>query len=252
MQQVQTEAQLRPSQGSRLTVGFARSMSEVMEAQRLRFRVFGEEMGARLPEARDGIDRDIFDPFCEHVLVRDHETSEVVGTYRILNSSQAKKLGGFYSDDEFDLRRLSHLRDRMVEVGRSCVHPDYRTGAAIALLWSGLACYMSMHRYEYLIGCASISIADGGHTAASVYRKLQRISLSPVEYRVFPRFSLPIERLDQSLDAAVPPLIKGYLRLGAFVCGAPAWNPDFNTADLFVFLPLSRLHVRYAKHFFRE
>lgn len=249
MLQVQTQEQLRPRRGSRLTVGFARSMSEVLEAQRLRYRVFGEEMGARLPEARDGIDRDIFDPFCEHVLVRDNETNEVVGTYRILNGSQSKKLGGFYSDDEFDLRRLNHLRDRMVEVGRSCVHPDYRTGAAIALLWSGLARYMSMHRYEYLIGCASVSIADGGHTVASVYRKIEERYLSPIEYRVFPRLALPLAAPEQNPDADIPPLLNSYLRLGAYVCGDPAWDPDFNTADLFVFLPLSRLSPRYAKHF---
>lgn len=249
MLQVQTQKSLRPVQGSRLTVGFARSMSEVLEAQRLRFRVFGEEMGARLPEARDGIDRDIFDSFCEHVLVRDSETNEVVGTYRILNGSQAKKLGGFYSDDEFDLRRINHLRDRMVEVGRSCVHPDYRTGAAIALLWSGLTRYMNMHRHEYLIGCASISIADGGHTAASVYRKIQERHLSPIEYRVFPRFVLPLAAPEQDPDADIPPLLNSYLRLGAYVCGDPAWDPDFNTADLFVFLPLSRLSPRYARHF---
>ncbi|MEW6313060.1 MAG: GNAT family N-acyltransferase [Pseudomonadota bacterium] len=229
----------------RYAVQFAHTMSEVIEAQRLRYRVFVEEMGARPVTSQPGIDRDIFDAFCEHLLVRDGDSNEVVGTYRILNSAQAKKLGGFYSESEFDLVRLRHLRPNMVEVGRSCVHPDYRDGTAISLLWSGLAGYLHNNGCEYLIGCVSISMADGGHHAASVYRKIRREHLSPVEYRVFPRHALPLNALNGELDASLPPLIKGYLRLGAYVCGEPAWNPDFNSADLLMLLPVSRIRDRH-------
>jgi putative hemolysin len=236
----------------RLSVKFATSTAEVREAQRLRFKVFAEEMRARLSTREPGIDCDAFDPYCDHLLVRDTGSNEVVGTYRVLSSAQAKRVGGLYSDHEFDLVRLAHLRDRMVEVGRSCVHADYRNGATIALLWSGLGEYMIEHGHDYLIGCASISMADGGHVAASVYNRIKHDYLSPVEYRVFPRCPLPLEALNGTLAAPTPPLIKGYLRLGAYVCGEPAWDPDFNTADLLILLPLSRLTQRYRKHFLKE
>lgn len=235
----------------RLAAHFARSKADVVDAQRLRFRVFGEELGARLPRPEDGLDRDIFDPFCEHLLVRDTGTGEAVGTYRILNGAQARKIGGFYSDDEFDLVRLGHLRERIAEVGRSCVHPDYRNGATIALLWQGLAEYMRRHHYDYLMGCASIGMNDGGRLAAGLYQRLGSVHQSPVEYRVFPRHRLPLEFLDADRNPPVPPLIKGYLKAGAWICGEPAWDPDFNTADLLILLPLSRAHPRYARHFLR-
>jgi len=191
----------------------------------------------------------MFDPFCDHLLVRDTISGEVVGTYRILSPDNARKIGGYSSEGEFDLTRLADLRSRMVEVSRSCVHEDYRSGAVFALLWSGLANYMQTHRYEYLMGCASISMADGGHTAASIYNKLKYDSLSPVERRVFPRCALPLEALNSNLRVPLPPLVKGYLRLGAYVCGAPAWDPDFNTADLLMLLTLSSLSAQYARHF---
>ncbi|MDD5331119.1 MAG: GNAT family N-acetyltransferase, partial [Sulfuricella sp.] len=229
----------------------AQSVSQVKEAQRLRYRVFAEEMGARLSGGEDGIDEDIYDSFCEHLLVRDGDTGEVVGTYRILPPAQAKRIGGFYSAREFDLTRLLYLSDRMVEVGRSCVHPDYRNGAAISLLWSGLAKYMLTNGYEYLIGCASVSMADGGHSAASLYNNLKVDNLSPVEWRVFPRCALPLDRLNGNADlpASLPPLLKGYLHAGAYVCGDPAWDPDFNTADFLVLLPMAKVNRRFARHF---
>lgn len=233
----------------RLSLSMAISQTEVEEAQHLRYKVFAEEMGARLASSGEEIDRDIFDAYCEHLLVRDNENNKVVGTYRILAPEQAQAVGGYYSETEFDLTRLLHLRDRMVEVGRSCVHADYRDGATITQLWSGLAGYMLKHNREYLIGCASISMGDGGHYAASVYEKVRKLHGAPAEYRVFPRCPLPLDALNKNLDVTIPPLVKGYLRLGAYVCGEPAWDPDFNTADLFILLPLSRLSPKYAKHF---
>jgi putative hemolysin len=229
----------------------ARTVSEIEEAQRLRFKVFAEEMGASLISANEGIDRDIFDSYCEHLLVRDNDSSKVIGTYRILAPDAARTVGSYYSETEFDMTRLNHLRDRMVEVGRSCVHMDYRDGSTISRLWGGLAEYMVKNKHEYLIGCASISMKDGGHYAASVYNKVHKLYTAPAEYRVFPRCPLPLEALNKTLDVTIPPLIKGYLRLGAYIGGEPAWDPDFNTADLFIMLPISRLNERYAKHFMR-
>jgi len=243
----QTQAALHEKK--QFTVSMARTESEVREAQKLRYKVFVEEMGARLPAAEEGVDKDMYDPFCEHLLVREADTGKVVGTYRILTPELAKRIGGYYSEDEFDLTRLEHLRERMVEVGRSCVHPDYRSGGVITLLWAGLAQYMLKNKYDYMIGCASISMKDGGHNAASIYNKVKVDCLSPIEWRVFPRCALPVQALDNDAVSVLPPLIKGYLRLGAYVCGDPAWDPDFNTADLLVLLPMSRIHPRYAKHF---
>ena len=235
-----------------LSVSFASTAEEVRAAQALRYRIFAEEMGARLKCREPGIDQDIFDPYCDHLLVRNDDTGEVVGTYRILPPHQARKVGTYYSDTEFDLTRFQHIRSQMVEVGRSCVHPDYRTGATIALLWAGLADYMQKNGYQYLMGCASVTMADGGHHAASLYRQLAEKHPSPAEWRVFPRCALPLSSLNQTLEASVPPLVKGYLRAGALICGEPAWDPDFNTADFLVLLPMQGMNERYAKHFLRE
>ncbi len=237
-------------ESANLAYSLARNPSEVAEAQRLRYRVFAEEMGARL-NGHDGRDIDGFDPLCDHLLVRDQDTGEVVGTYRMLDPHMAAEAGGYYSAGEFDLTRLLHLAPSMVEVGRSCVDARYRNGATISLLWAGMAKYMMSRGYAHLIGCASISMADGGHNAAAVYARLAEKYLAPNEYRVFPHTPLPLQALDNGGDPVVPPLLKGYMRLGAYICGEPAWDPDFNTADLLVMLPISRLSRRYADHFMK-
>jgi putative hemolysin len=238
---------VQPVRASRYHVSLAVDDSEIREAQRLRHKVFAEEMGARLSSVLPGHDIDLYDPFCDHLLVRDLASGEVVGTYRILSPDAAKRVGSYYSEQEFDLTRLNFLRPRMAELGRSCVHPAHRSGAVIARLWMGLADYMTRYGHEYIVGCASIGMADGGHIAASVYRQLTARHLAPIEWRVTPRFRLPIESLDDGQTAALPPLIKGYTRLGAMVCGEPAWDPDFNTADLLMLLPMAQLNRSYAR-----
>lgn len=240
--------QAAPARRPRLHVGLAQCESEIREAQRLRYRIFAEELGARLPTRMPGIDIDLYDPYCEHLIVRDEANGRIVGTYRILSPQSAKRTGGYYSENEFDLTRLQLLREGMVEIGRSCIDPDYRTGGTIALLWSGLANFMTQGGYRTLIGCASIGMADGGHIAANLYRRLGE-HMAPPEYRVFPRHPLPVEQLFNGQQAELPPLIKGYLRAGAYVGGEPAWDPDFNTADLLIMLPMARVDERYARHF---
>lgn len=252
LDQTPVVTEIRNGHRAMLAVSFACSPAEVMEAQRLRYRVFAGELGARVPSASSGIDRDFYDAHCAHLLVRDTGSGEVVGTYRLLPGLKAREIGSFYADSEFDLTRIRHLRDSSVEIGRSCVHPGYRTGATIALLWSGLVAFAMRHDYRYLIGCASLSMADGGCAAASIYRRIARNHLSPVEYRAFPRCELPLAALSRDVDVPPPALVKGYLRAGAYVCGAPAWDPDFNTADLMMLLPLSRMSTRYARHFLRN
>jgi len=235
---------------------WARHLDDVRAAQRLRYQVFVDEMGAQptpLAGAPAGHDVDLFDEFCEHLIVRSapgtHEAGQVVGTYRVLTPSAARRAGSFYSDTEFDLTRLRPLRDRMVELGRSCVHPDHRSGAVILALWGALAQFMEHNAMETVIGCASISMRDGGHCAASLWASLRETHLAPVEWQVRPRVALPVDDLDQSLDVEPPALIKGYLRMGAKALGAPGWDPEFNTADLPMLTRVADIPARYQRHF---
>ncbi|EYC51850.1 ornithine-acyl-ACP acyltransferase [Hylemonella gracilis str. Niagara R] len=238
-----------------IQVVWARHLDEVRAAQRLRYAVFAGEMGARLNTPLPGHDVDLYDDYCEHLLARDTATGEVIGTYRMLTPAQARRLGGFYSESEFDLTRLRHLRERMVEVGRSCVHPDHREGGAIMGLWGELIRFMDRNEIDAMIGCASIPMLDpvsggiNGNAAASIWRQLSQTHLAPIEHQVWPRLPLPVEQLDESLIVEPPALIKGYLRLGSKVLGAPAWDPDFNCADLPVMLRLADMPARYRKRF---
>ena len=236
-----------------IQVQWAKHLDEVREAQRLRYAVFAGEMGARLDGTLEGHDIDIFDNYCEHLLVRDEASREVVGTYRVLTPAQAKRVGSTYSDTEFDLTRLRSLRERMVELGRSCVHPEHRHGGVILALWGALAEFMVRNQLDTMIGCASIPMLhDGvvsGQAAASIWEQVRQTHLAPIEYHVRPRLPLPVEQYDTSLAVEPPALIKGYLRLGAKVLGAPAWDPDFNSADLPMLMRIADLPQRYRKHF---
>ena len=237
----------------KIIVSWARHQDEVRQAQRLRYQVFALEMGAALGGNLPGHDIDLFDDYCEHLLVRDADSREVIGTYRVLTPTQAKRVGSTYSDTEFDLTRLRLLRDRMVELGRSCVHADHRHGGVILALWGALAEFMGRNQLDIMIGCASIPMqhsgATSGQAAASIWRQVRQSHLAPIDYRVTPRLALPVERLDDSLDVEPPALIKGYLRLGAKVLGPPAWDPDFNSADLPMMMRVADLPARYLKHF---
>ena len=137
----------------------------------------------------------------------------------------------------------------MVELGRSCVHPDWRSGGVILALWGALGEFMARNGLETMIGCASIGMRDGGHVAASLWEQLRRTHLASIEWRVRPRLALPVEELRRDLPVELPPLIKGYLRCGATLLGAPAWDPDFGTADLPLMMRLGDLPARYRRHF---
>lgn len=235
---------------ARLMVRVAESAEDIRRAQKLRYNVFAEEMGAQLASAHLGTDVDDYDALCDHLIVEDPNSGQVVGTYRMLPPAAARQVDKLYCENEFDISRLNHLRAETLEIGRSCVHKDYRSGAVIALLWAGLADYIAQKGCNYLIGCASVSLADGGHQAVSLYRQLEASHLSPPEWRVFPQLPLPLNKVqDDAPSAPIPPLIKGYLRAGAFVCGEPSWDPDFNCADFFMLLPMSSLNERYNRHF---
>jgi putative hemolysin len=236
--------------GSRhFTVALAQSEAEVREAQRLRFEVFARECGAELHTDLPGYDRDRFDDYCDHVLVRDRSSGEVVGTYRILEPRHLSRTGGFYAEQEFDLSRLRLMQQQTVEVGRSCIHPNYRRGAVIALLWSGLGRYVVDRGYDYVMGCASIPLSDGGGTVIAAYHDLSTRCMSSEAWRVFPHHPYPVDETQMAASPILPPLIKGYVRLGASLCGEPAWDRLFKTADLLMLLPIADMNHRYARHF---
>ena len=242
-----------PKERFGIKVSWAKHLDEVRAAQRLRYDVFANEMGARLSTTLPGHDIDLFDNFCEHLLVCDEDSGQVIGTYRVLTPVQAQRIGSTYSDLEFDLTRLRRLRPRMVEFGRSCVHADHRHGGVILALWGALAEFMVRNQLDTMIGCASIPMLHNGvvsgDVAASIWQQLQQTHLAPIEHQVRPRLPLPVEQLNNSLAVEPPALIKGYLRLGAKILGAPAWDPDFNTADLPMMMSINDLPSRYRKHF---
>jgi putative hemolysin len=237
-------------------VRWARSEREVAEAQRLRYQVFVDEMGARLRPMLGAPalhDVDHFDEHCEHLLVRTRlpDTGDrcAIGTYRLLTPAGALRAGGLYSDDEFDLSPIDTLRPLLLELGRSCIDPAFRQGAVVMLLWSSILSFMQRNRLRWAIGCASIPMRDGGHAAASLWRGLCETHLAPPELRVTPRRPLPVEQLRQDLKVEAPPLIKGYLRCGARVLGPPAWDPDFGSADLPMLIDMQSMSDRYRRYF---
>jgi putative hemolysin len=263
-----------PTGTSGYTLMIADDPGQVAAAQLLRHRVFAEELGATLgssvdrPSADgttvDHFDVDEFDEHCDHLIVRDDSTGEVVGTYRMLTPQAAARAGRRYGDSEFDLSALRPLRDQLVETGRSCVHPDHRSGAVVNLMWAGIARYLHLHNLRWLGGCASVPVDDGGRTAAGVWDRVGERQLSPPTLRVRPRrpwldepaaVAFATEQAAEQAAggsverAALPPLLRGYLRLGAWVCGRPAYDPDFRTADFYVLLSMDRMDPRYRRHF---
>lgn len=245
-----------PRPSFRLETTWASRAEEVREAQRLRYRVFADEMGARLVIPRgapEGHDIDRFDDFCDHVLIRavpaGDGRAEVIGTYRVLTPDSAQRAGGYYSETEFDMQRLWPMRLRMAELGRSCIAPEWRTGGAILALWSALGEFMVAHGLDVAFGCASVDLNDGGHRAASLWRRLSLRHLGPAERRATPLNPLPLALLRNDIEVATPPLIKGYLHCGAELLGAPAWDADFNTADLPMLLTLDGLPQRHRRRF---
>ena len=246
----------RASAAVRLAASWAESAADVRAAQRLRYRVFAGERGARLsplPGTPPGHDADRFDAFCAHLLVRPvgaaGDPGEVVGTYRVMTPDAARRAGGFYSETEFDLAPLAPLRSRMAELGRSCIHPAWRIGGTILALWSALGEFMLQHGLDVAFGCASVDLRDGGHGAASLWRQLSGEHLAPVERRVRPLAPLALESLRDDLDVETPALIRGYLRCGAELVGPPARDPDFGTADLPMLMTLDGLPRRHRRHF---
>ncbi len=247
-----------------LDVRLAVSEAEIAAAQALRYQIFYDEMGATPTPAMAAVRRDIddYDAICDHLLVVDHGADgkpHVVGTYRLLRQVVAQMNKGFYSASEYDLSPLiaqSATGGQLLELGRSCVAPAYRNNATITLLWRGIAAYLQTHSIGHMFGCASLHGADPLlHTAELSY--LYHQHLAPPELRArahdsnhVPMDGLPAAMIDvRAASRALPPLIKGYLRVGAMVGNGGFVDHQFNTVDVFVVMPVARITSRYAGRF---
>jgi len=250
-----------------LEVRLAASSWEIRRAQALRYRVFYEEMSAvsdfHTRQTRRDADR--FDRFCDHLLVIDHARRsrtfglpEIVGTYRLLGNDAADSAGGFYSDAEFELGPLLKRRADLnfLELGRSCVLAEYRNKRTLELLWHGIWAYVLRHGFDVMIGCASLEGTDPEKLALPL-SFLHHHCRAPEEWRIAARKNRRVE-MDRLPAAAVdpkaalralPPLIKGYLRLGAHVGDGAVIDSQFGTIDVAIVLPVAKIAARYVEHY---
>jgi len=244
-----------------LEVRLARSESEVRAAQRLRYRIFYEEMSAQ-PTSEMEItarDFDAFDLVCDHLLVIDVKSSDVVGTYRLLRRSAAIRHGRFYSADEYDIAPLLAHPGEILELGRSCVAEGYRTRAAMQLLWRGIAAYVFRHEIGLMFGCASLPGIDVEALSLPLSH-LHHHHLAPPELRPRAVAGRHVEMALMAKDeidvhralAAMPPLIKGYLRLGGFVGDGAVIDRQFNTTDVCVIVKTDLVTSKYYRHYERS
>lgn len=252
-----------------LEVRLARSAAEVRLAQSLRYRVFYREMSAQAGAGNKFLRRDIdgFDGLCDHLLVIDHDPPAtvrrrrkpaVVGTYRLLRQDVAEQHGGFYTADEFEIEDLvqRHRPKRFLELGRSCVLREYRNKRTVELLWMGCWGYVQHHEIDVMIGCASLE-GTRPDLIAPQLSFLHHYAAAPEEWRIraIPSRYVPMNRMAaEAIDTrtalhGLPPLVKGYLRLGAFVGDGAVVDHQFGTIDVCVVLPVSAINPRYFGHF---
>ncbi len=241
-------------------VKLAENHEEVEKAQRLRYKIFNLEQGRGLEGSeRYGIDFDEFDEYCLHLLVIKKDDEKVVGTYRAHLGSIANSAKGFYSSREYHIEGLYGIADKCLELGRTCVSPEFRTGSVVSLLWGAISEILVRAGLTYMLGCVSLENTDpkmGWALYEYISKKYSRDGKITVEPR--PGFVLKrppqheINKLllkEDFLRKSIPPIFKGYLRLGAFICGAPALDKDFGTIDFFILLDVNKVPERYLKHF---
>ena len=248
-----------------LGVRIAATEDEIDAVQALRWRVFYEEMKAEPSEAARALKRDVdaFDAVADHLLVVDHAIGPgpegVVGTYRLIQQAAAEQIGRFYSDDEYDLAPLIGFHGKLLELGRSCVDASYRNRAVMQLLWRGIAAYVFRHQIDLMFGCASLPSTDPEQWAAELtylyYNHLAPPALRP---RALPERYVEMRRVDpddvdtKRARAGLPPLIKGYLRLGCFVGDGAVIDRQFNTTDVAVIVKTDLVTDKYYRHYERQ
>jgi L-ornithine Nalpha-acyltransferase len=248
-----------------LGVRLAVDNAEIDAVQALRYRVFYQELGAKADAdtARSRRDRDIYDTVADHLLVVDHDLGEgpksVVGVYRLIQREAARRIGHFYSSDEYDISTIEAIPGRILELGRSCVDNGYRNRSVMQLLWRGIAAYVFLHKIELMFGCASLPGIDPDALAPELtylhYNHLAPLAIRP---RALPHRYIEMRRLErEEIDARaalnrLPPLIKGYLRLGGFVGDGAVIDPQFNTTDVAVVVQTALVTDKYYKHYERQ
>jgi putative hemolysin len=248
-----------------LGVRLARNAEELDAAQALRYHVFYQEMGARPDEETrtSARDRDAYDAVADHLLVVDHARGEgpesIVGTYRLILREGADKVGHFYSEDEYDIARTVANGGRLMELGRSCVTADYRSRAVMQLMWGGIAAYVALNRIDLMFGCASLPGTDPDALATELtYLYYHHLAPAKIRPRALPHRYIEMRRLDQDeIDPRralvnLPPLIKGYLRLGGFVGDGAVIDAQFNTIDVAVIVQTERVTEKYLRHYERQ
>jgi putative hemolysin len=230
----------------------AQSAEEVRRAQRLRFEVFNLELNEGLVESHfTGLDVDLFDSVCDHLIVKHVATGEVVGTYRLQTGVRAAANIGYYSEREFDFTPYESLRGEMIELGRACVHAEHRNFNLLHLLWRGIARYACERNARFLIGCSSLTSQDPMEGVA-MYEQLRGKYLARPKWRTVPH---PAFRVDVDLVSALctppPKLMRAYLSIGAKICGPPAMDREFGTIDFLTLLDLRALPMIVRAHFLR-
>lgn len=238
----------RKTSSASLQAAFSIEQQDIEQAQRFRFEIFSKEFNATLNS--NGLDADSFDSHCHHLLVRDSSTQQLVGYTRILTQDQNQNQNQFYSSNEFNLEQLSLLPGSVMEIGRTCIHPDYRNGATLGVLWTAIAKFLLNNNVDYLIGCASVAMNDGSAAVHQLNNHLQKKYRSSL-ITTTPKRQLPTSKQAElsDINMNLPSLLAAYLRMGAKVCGDPCWDPEFNCADMFILLNVDDLPRRYAKRF---
>ncbi|MGW6927788.1 GNAT family N-acetyltransferase [Streptomyces sp. NPDC054950] len=235
--------------GSEYSLAIA-GRDEIREAQQLRHDVFAAEFGAHMSTLASGFDADEFDEHSDHLIVRENSTRKIVGTYRMMTPRCAALVGERFGDRTFDLGPLGSIASDLVETGRSCVHPDHRNGAVISLIWSGIGQYMRRTGHRWLGGCAWVPLHGGGDVSAVTWKTVREKYMAPPDFRVAAHRLLSSDDAVDVDGLAVPPLLRGYLRLGSWICGEPAYDPDAKVASFYVLLSLDHMNPRYRRHFF--
>jgi putative hemolysin len=253
---IDTRAGSAPSM-PRYTLLLSTDSALIEAAQRLRHDVFTSEPGFALTGAPDGLDADRFDEHCDHLLVREDNSGEIVGCYRMLPPPGAIAAGTLYTATEFDVQGLDALRPSLVEMGRAVVREDHRNGGVVLLMWAGILAYLDRCGYDYVTGCVSVPLAGADDTAPGsqirgVRDFVRRRHGAPAEYTVYPYRPVTVDgkgldQIDPPARVAVPPLMRGYLRLGAQICGDPAHDPDFGVGDFPALLDKRQADTRYLK-----
>ncbi len=228
----------------------------IESAQRLRHDVFSNEPGFALAGQDVGLDVDRFDEHCDHLLVRDDNSDELVGCYRMLSPSGAIAAGGLYTATEFDIGALDPLRGSLVEMGRAVVRKDHRNGAVVLLMWAGILAYLDRCGYDYVTGCVSVPVIGDDGPPGSQIRGVRDFVLrrhaAPPEYQVHPHRPVvidgrPLDEIGAPARPVIPPLMRGYLRLGARICGEPAHDADFGVGDFPALLDKRHADTRYLR-----